>query len=303
MPDSLARQRPQAEQMMNDIFRRVGDLPPLPAVAAKVLEILKDPDADLTALVSIIEKDQALTAKVLRVSNSAYYGLVRRISTVKDAVVTLGFNNMRNQVLALSAYSLMQGPASGYALEAGSLWDHSLCTGLCAEHLADTLGYKSIKDEVFIGGLLHDIGKTILSYYVSARFSNILERVDQLGQTFVEAERELGFDHAEVGARVALRWNLPESLVSMIGDHHKPDLKSVNAAGCVLSMSQMPSPRCLESVSVSTPREAPPRRSCSADRPDRPRRPRRDGIYVRSGRPSRIHRNPLSMRPGARRPA
>lgn len=217
--------------MMNDIFRRVGDLPPLPAVAAKVLEILKDPDADLTALVSIIEKDQALTAKVLRVSNSAYYGLVRRISTVKDAVVTLGFNNMRNQVLALSAYSLMQGPASGYALEAGSLWDHSLCTGLCAEHLADTLGYKSIKDEVFIGGLLHDIGKTILSYYVSARFSNILERVDQLGQTFVEAERaELGFDHAEVGARVALRWNLPESLVSMIGDHHKPDLKSVNAA-------------------------------------------------------------------------
>lgn len=231
MPDSLARQRPQAEQMMNDIFRRVGDLPPLPAVAAKVLEILKNPDADLTALVSIIEKDQALTAKVLRVSNSAYYGLVRRISTVKDAVVTLGFNNMRNQVLALSAYSLMQGPASGYALEAGSLWDHSLCTGLCAEHLADTLGYKSIKDEVFIGGLLHDIGKTILSYYVSARFSNILERVDQLGQTFVEAERaELGFDHAEVGARVALRWNLPESLVSMIGDHHKPDLKSVNAA-------------------------------------------------------------------------
>ncbi len=231
MPDSLARQKPQAEQMMNDIFRRVGDLPPLPAVAAKVLEILKDPDADLTALVSIIEKDQALTAKVLRVSNSAYYGLVRRISTVKDAVVTLGFNNMRNQVLALSAYSLMQGPASGYALEAGSLWDHSLCTGLCAEHLADTLGYKSIKDEVFIGGLLHDIGKTILSYYVSARFSNILERVDQLGQTFVEAERaELGFDHAEVGARVALRWNLPESLVSMIGDHHKPDLKSVNAA-------------------------------------------------------------------------
>lgn len=217
--------------MMNDIFRRVGDLPPLPAVAAKVLEILKNPDADLTALVSIIEKDQALTAKVLRVSNSAYYGLVRRISTVKDAVVTLGFNNMRNQVLALSAYSLMQGPASGYALEAGSLWDHSLCTGLCAEHLADTLGYKSIKDEVFIGGLLHDIGKTILSYYVSARFSNILERVDQLGQTFVEAERaELGFDHAEVGARVALRWNLPESLVSMIGDHHKPDLKSVNAA-------------------------------------------------------------------------
>ncbi len=217
--------------MMNDIFRRVGDLPPLPAVAAKVLEILKDPDADLTALVSIIEKDQALTAKILRVSNSAYYGLVRRISTVKDAVVTLGFNNMRNQVLALSAYSLMQGPASGYALEAGSLWDHSLCTGLCAEHLADTLGYKSIKDEVFIGGLLHDIGKTILSYYVSARFSNILERVDQLGQTFVEAERaELGFDHAEVGARVALRWNLPESLVSMIGDHHKPDLKSVNAA-------------------------------------------------------------------------
>ncbi|MGB4219125.1 MAG: HDOD domain-containing protein [Bacillota bacterium] len=231
MPDSLDRQRPQAEQMMNDIFRRVGDLPPLPAVAAKVLEILKDPDADLTALVSIIEKDQALTAKILRVSNSAYYGLVRRISTVKDAVVTLGFNNMRNQVLALSAYSLMQGPASGYALEAGSLWDHSLCTGLCAEHLADTLGYKSIKDEVFIGGLLHDIGKTILSYYVSARFSNILERVDQLGQTFVEAERaELGFDHAEVGARVALRWNLPESLVSMIGDHHKPDLKSVNAA-------------------------------------------------------------------------
>lgn len=230
MPDSPAYESRQAELMIEDILRRVGDIPPLPAIAARVLEIVNDPDMDVADLVSIIEKDQGLTAKILRVSNSALYGLARRISTVKDAVVTLGLNNIRNQVLALSAYSLMQGAASGYALAAGSLWDHSLCTGLCAERLAGILDHKSVSDEVFIGGLLHDIGKSVLSYYVAARFGNILERVDKLNQTFAEAERaELGFDHAEVGARLALRWNLPGALVEMIGDHHRPDIQSVNA--------------------------------------------------------------------------
>jgi len=230
VPTPTTRGNPQAEQLVEDILRRVGDIPPLPAVAAKVLDMVNDPDLNVGDLAAIIEKDQGLTVKILRVSNSAYYGFARKIATVKDAVVTLGLNNIRNQVLALCAQSLMQGPVSGYALEVGGLWDHSLCTAVCAERLASVLNYATIKDEVFIGGLLHDIGKSILSYYVAERFKNILDRVDNRGQSFVEAEREeLGLDHAEVGARVALHWNLPDMLVEIIGSHHCPDIRSVNA--------------------------------------------------------------------------
>lgn len=218
------------QHVIEDILRRVGDIPPLPVVASKVLAMVNDPDMDIADLVAIIEKDQGLTAKVLRVSNSAFFGLARRIATVREAVVALGLNNIRNQILTLSAYSLMQGEASGYALEAGRLWDHSLCTALCAERLACALDLKRIKDEVFIGGLLHDIGKSVLSFYVGARFRSILRRVDELGESFAEAEaEELGFDHAEVGARVALRWNLPEVLVEIIGDHHHPATQFADA--------------------------------------------------------------------------
>lgn len=230
MSDAPMPENPGSERMIDDILRRVGDIPPLPAIATKVLSMVNDPDVDVTDLVSVIEKDQGLTAKVLRVSNSAFFGLARRIATVREAVVALGLNNIRNQILALSAYSLMQGEARGYALEAGRLWDHSLCTALCAERLACALDLRRIKDEVFIGGLLHDIGKSVLSVYVAARFRNIIRRVDEEGKSFVEAEaEELGFDHAEVGARVALRWNLPEILVDIIGDHHHPETQSAYA--------------------------------------------------------------------------
>lgn len=230
---------PGTKQMIDHILRRVGDIPPLPVVATKVLEMANDPDLNVDDLVSVIEKDQGLTAKILRVSNSAFFGLSRRIVTVKEAVVALGLNNIRNQVITLSAQSLMEGGAEGYALEAGGLWEHSLGTALCAEQLVNVLSLKPIGGEVFVGGLLHDIGKSVLSYYVAARFQRILKLVDEQGKAFVEAEaEELGLDHAEIGARVALRWNLPETLVDMIGDHHRPNLASRSATHvCVVHIA------------------------------------------------------------------
>jgi putative nucleotidyltransferase with HDIG domain len=220
---------PAPEQMMEQILRRVGDIPPLPVIATKILSMINDPDLDVDDLVSVIEKDQGLTARILRVSNSAFFGLSRKITTVKEAVVTLGLNNIRNQVLTLCARSMLEGRTEGYALEAGGLWDHSLGAAFCAERLASGLGLTGIADQVFVGGLLHDIGKSILSCYVATRFEQILRLVDEHGKTFVDAEtQELGFDHAEIGARVALRWNLPEALVDMIAHHHGPNRESEN---------------------------------------------------------------------------
>lgn len=220
---------PAPEQMMEHILKRVGDIPPLPVVATKILSMVNDPDLEVDDLVSVIQKDQGLTAKILRVSNSAFFGLCRTITTVKEAVVTLGLNNIRNQVIALCARSMLETRAEGYALEAGGLWEHSLGTAFCAERLSSVLGLKGTADQVFVGGLLHDIGKSILSYYVATRFQPILRLVDGEGLTFVEAEtQELGFDHAEIGARVALRWNLPEALVDMIAHHHGPSRESKN---------------------------------------------------------------------------
>lgn len=207
---------------LEELVARVEDLPALPLIVSQVIRLTEDPDSTAADLNAVISCDQALTAKVLRLANSAYYGFPRRVGTVTEAVVLLGFNTIRNLVLAASVSNVLQREAPGYQLARGDLWWHSLTSAMAARLLARKVRFRAA-EEAFVAGLLHDIGKLILSQYVDQAYQELLERVTQGGLPFMEAEQDiLGFDHAQAGGLVAEKWNLPETLVEAISCHHQP---------------------------------------------------------------------------------
>jgi putative nucleotidyltransferase with HDIG domain len=210
------------ELRLEDLVDKVQDLPALPTVVSQVIRLTEDPDSTAADLNAVISRDQALTAKVLRLANSAYYGFPRRVATVTEAVVLLGFNTIRNLVLAASVSNVLQREAPGYRLGRGDLWWHSLTSAMAARLLARKIRFRAA-EEAFVAGLLHDIGKLVLSQYVAETYAQILERVTRDGLPFMEAEQAtLGFDHAQAGGLVAEKWNLPEGLVEAISFHHRP---------------------------------------------------------------------------------
>ncbi|MDH7576284.1 MAG: HDOD domain-containing protein [Bacillota bacterium] len=206
----------------DQIVQRVRDLPALPQIVARVLKLTDDPDSTVKELNDAICQDQALTAKVLRLANSAYYGFPRRISTIIEAIVILGFNTIRNLVLAVSVHNLLSKEVPGYQLGRGELWRHSIACAMAARTLARRTRFPS-PDQAFIAGLLHDIGKVILSVYVSETFGELIKKVHEAKIPFPQAEEEiLGFTHAVIGSKVADKWNLPLPLVEAIAFHHSP---------------------------------------------------------------------------------
>lgn len=213
---------------LDQIVRRVNDLPALSQVVAQVLKLVEDPESTVKELNDIICQDQALVTKVLHLANSAYYGFPRRIGTVVEAVIILGFSTIRNLVLAASVHNLLNREVPGYQLGQGELWRHSIACAMTTRTLARRVRFPS-PDQAFIAGLLHDIGKVVLSIYVSEVYSEIIKKVHEAQVPFAQAEEEiLGFTHSSVGAKVADKWNLPVSLVEAIAFHHSPDSAKEN---------------------------------------------------------------------------
>lgn len=214
---------------LEQIVKKVNDLPALPQVASQVLKLADDPNSTVKQLSDVICNDQALTAKVLRLANSAYYGFPRRISTIIEAIVILGYNTIRNLVLAVSIHGLLCDEVTGYRLGRGELWRHSIACAMAARTISMHVRFPA-PEQAFIAGLLHDIGKVILNFYVNDSFDEILQKVHEERVSFIQAEEDvLGFTHTAVGARVAEKWNLPVPLVQAIGFHHCPQHADENS--------------------------------------------------------------------------
>ncbi len=211
-----------ASKRLDDLVRQVRDLPALPTSVTRVMQLTNDPKAGLSDVAHALAADQGLAARVLKLANSAYYGSSRRIGTVSEAVVILGMRTTRNLTLATSCQDMLEREVSGYFLPRGALWRHSLACAAAAQNLARRAHFRGT-EEAFVAGLLHDIGKVIMNAYLKAEFAQVLTRVAKGEMTFSDAEREaLGFDHAEVGARLLERWNLPATLVTAVRYHHVP---------------------------------------------------------------------------------
>ena len=205
------------------IIKSIKKLPPFPNVATKALKILDDPDASVDQLISIIQYDQAITANVLKLCNSAYYGLRRKVRSLREGLVLLGNAELKNIILASTVVKFFHKENKGYDLARGELWRHAVATGIISKIISDRVT-ESEPPSLFTAALLHDIGKVVLGSFVDRYFEQIIALVTEGNHSFLEAEREmLGIDHAEVGAKVAEAWNFPEDIVQAIRLHHRPE--------------------------------------------------------------------------------
>jgi putative nucleotidyltransferase with HDIG domain len=188
----------------------------------EVAQLVDSPFASAPKVAQALSRDQVLTAQVLKMANSAFYGAPRRISTVTDAIVMLGMHTIRNMTMAVSCQDALDREVASYAIRRGDLWRHSMCVAHAAQQIAKAARYR-ITEEAYVAGLLHDIGKVLISINLGREFTSVLSLARDETQSFPSIERQiLGFDHAEVGARLTEHWNLPVHLVNAIRYHHNP---------------------------------------------------------------------------------
>lgn len=210
--------------ILNQIQEKVKALSTLSAVAAQLLKLVGDENHSLRDVVKVIETDAALTTKVLRVANSAAYGRGRQITSVQRAIAHLGEIMVVSIAVGSCTEKMFNTPLEGYNAEAGELWDHSLRTAIAARKVARFTLKPINPDVAFTGGLLHDIGKSILSEFLAEKADKVLELYGK-GEAFdyLDAERDMiGTDHAQVGFALAQQWSLPEMLTDCIRHHHQP---------------------------------------------------------------------------------
>jgi len=193
-------------------------LPPMPVVATRVMRELMNPDASADSLSKIIETDQALVTRILKIANSAFYGCARKVSSIQLAIVVLGFNTMKNLVIATSTKSLYHQQSDAEQ----TMWEHSLAVGV-ASHVLAMAFCPAHLEEAFTAGLLHDLGKLVLYVKEPARYTEILDKQRQGIMCHVSEQAVYKFTHADVGAVLVNRWNLPESFEATTGLHHALD--------------------------------------------------------------------------------
>jgi len=202
---------------------RVGKLPTMPHVAAKTLELVGNPETTTKQLQGVIDSDQVLAMRILKVANSALYALPRKVKVLSEAIVMLGFNHIRSLVLAEAIQNLFKGKGKRGDLLESLLWEHSVGAAFAAKCLAQ-LTQPSLSEQAFVGALIHDIGKLILLQGDPKAYQEIIQSIYNEYQPFTPLEREeFGLGHAEVGATLAERWNLDEQLTIAIRTHHEED--------------------------------------------------------------------------------
>lgn len=217
------------------ILSRLDTLPPMPAVAVRLLNAAQDPDVDLARVAEWIERDPAMTANVLRACNAPIYGLRTRVTSVRQATSLLGLRKIVQIALTVLASRYLTPAQDGYALAAGELWRSSVTAALAAELLAERARYPS-PGTAYTAGLLQDIGKIVLAEFVAPAVAEIRRLVDEEGVGWQEAEaRVVGLPHPEVGARLLERWGFPEALVESVRCHHDPARATVDPALAQLS--------------------------------------------------------------------
>lgn len=212
------------ERLLRIIEDELQDLPPLPAVVVRVMQTINDPTTSAADLNRLISSDQAIASKVLRLVNSSYYGFPRRIATITHAVVILGFNTVRNLTTSLGVFSAFDSGGGQTALDRGQFWAHSIGVAVAAGVIAKRKAIPTkLAEEVFVGGLLHDVGKLFLDQYFPDQYAIAVKLARAAKISIWDAEKTaLGVGHALVGKRIAEKWNLPPSLTTMITLHHQP---------------------------------------------------------------------------------
>ncbi len=205
---------------LDNIIDKIEYLPPFPGTISKVLQMMKEPKTRPEEIADVIKYDQAIATNVLRLCNSSYFGLRRTISNLKEAVVYIGLKNLKEIVVISGTQKYFDKENPGYETKKGELWIHALAVSIIAGNIGTKIDLEQ-KDELFIAALLHDIGKLVLNEYVLESSTEISQKIETDGMTFLEAEKAVvGLNHAEIGAKVLEIWKFPAEIISAVNKHH-----------------------------------------------------------------------------------
>ena len=218
------------------VLESVDGLPSLSQTATRLLALGSADEVDIEEVVSLIESDPGMTARILGLCRRADRGTSRRITSVRRAVVMLGFEAVRLAALSVSVYELVQDQAAereapeldasriGHAVDSAALWKHAVAVACCAEQLAERhprLGVKA--EEAFVAGLLHDLGRLVLGLVLPRSAQRVYQLAERRGEDSAPIERRIiGLDHHTVGRRIAARWGLPRALQDVMWWHSQP---------------------------------------------------------------------------------
>jgi putative nucleotidyltransferase with HDIG domain len=209
------------------VMKRIRDIPSLPEVVNRILEIIGKPNTPASEIAKLISYDPGLTTKILRMVNSAAYGFQRQISSIQHGIMILGFNTVRGLVLSASIFKMFEGQHGEKGLDHRKFWEHSLGTAVAARLMAQELHVPE-SDDVFSAAMLHDIGKVVLDAYFRQDYQLVLqqaarEHIPCHGPAFYALEEKvLGVTHTGIGSYLATKWKLPITITEVIQHHHRP---------------------------------------------------------------------------------
>lgn len=214
--------KPISKDIPDKIMEKVSSFPSMPRAGVKLRALLAEKDVSLDEIEGILRYDPGLAANVLRLANSAFFGVPRKVSTLKHAIMLLGVKRFAQIAVSASMNKTMDKAVEGYGLSPGVLWLHSIAASQIAESLAR---FKKIKetDDVFTPALLHDLGKLVLGEFLQEESKKITSLVGGGVPLDIAENMVLGTDHAEVGALILQRWSFPNDLVEAVRWHHNPE--------------------------------------------------------------------------------
>jgi len=204
-----------------DLSRFTSNIPPFPKCVQRVLTMLRDPRIQLTKVAEVVSLDQGFAGKVLRMANSAYFGLPRRVYNVTEALVLLGYANVRNVLISASASNILSTAVEAYRLDAGCLWEHSVGTAYAAQMLSRKIGMQ-VYSMAFSCGLLHDVGKVAIDLALLDESKAEMRSLIRSRGVLAAELASVGVTHSQVGGEICRRWNLPEEIIDAVSYHHNP---------------------------------------------------------------------------------
>jgi putative nucleotidyltransferase with HDIG domain len=209
-----------------EILAGIKKLPAFSTTVVRLSELVNDPETGASEFEAVAQPDMALTANLLRMANSAYFGLSRRIGSAREAITLLGVRRVFELGAMAAVDAVVPETLPGYSIDASVFWSHSVAVAVIAERLSKErkLATPAL---TFTAGLLHDVGKLVISSFLAERIEALRTELASGGLSLIDCEQKLlGADHAQIGAALGVAWNLPEEVVKVIASHHAPD--SVN---------------------------------------------------------------------------
>lgn len=213
------------DNKVRQVVSNIRNLPTPPIVFHQIQKVIGDPKVSAGHVAAILSEDPAMSVKVLKLTNSAFYGLTREVDSVKQAVVIIGMEAIKNLVLSASVLDMFKGKNVDLEFQE-RFWRHSLATAFCSRLLARNLDARGEidPDTAFSAGLLHDIGKIVIACFLPEEYARYRDArvTDRESATWQVEEQALGYTHAQIGALLSVQWKLPHTLGESITFHHHP---------------------------------------------------------------------------------